>query len=80
MIERKDDPSRKVALYLFQHEQRELSEREFDLVVAEFAKSKMISADGKELLADLLHGRIMETTDGHIRFRYDHFQWYFLAL
>ena len=80
MIERKDYLLRKVALYLFQHEQRELSEREFDLVVAEFAKSKMISADGKELLADLLHGRIMETTDGHIRFRYDHFQWYFLAL
>ena len=80
MIERKDYLLRKVALYLFQHEQRELSEREFESVVTEFAKSKMINADGNELLADLLHGRILEMTDGHIRFKYEHFQWYFLAL
>jgi hypothetical protein len=80
MIERKDYLLRKVALYLFQHEQRELSEREFDSVVTEFAKSKMINADGNELLADLLHGRILEMADGQIRFKYEHFQWYFLAL
>jgi hypothetical protein len=34
------------------------------MVVTEFAKSKMINADGNELLTDLLHGRILEKIEG----------------
>jgi len=80
MVERKDHLLRKVAAYLFLHERRELSEKEFYSLVIAFAASKKITADGRGLLEDLLHGRILEMTDGCIRFKYDHFQWYFLAL
>jgi hypothetical protein len=80
MIERKDYLLRTVAFYLFQHDQSQLSEREFETVVADFAKRKMINAKSKELLDDLLYGRILDLVDGQIQFKYEHFRYYFLAL
>jgi len=80
MIERKDYLLRTLAFYLFQHEQTQVSEQEFESIVADFAHSKMTNVNGKELLDDLLYGRILEKVDGYIQFRYEHFQYYFLAL
>lgn len=80
MMERKDYLLRSLAHYLYVNGQRQVSEREFDLVVSEHATKKMMTVDASGMLEDLLEGRVLEKVDGSIAFKYEHFQHYFLAL
>jgi hypothetical protein len=80
LIERKDYLLRRLSYYLFEHGQSAVSDQEFESVVADFARRKMVKANSAELLDDLLHGRILDRIDGQISFKYEHYRFYFLAL
>lgn len=79
LIERKDIILRRVAFHLFSKGQDSLTRREFEFIVEEYERDLKVTVDAKEIVEDLLYGRVLEELDENLSFKFKYYFHFFLA-